>query len=496
MPTAATVEEAAVAALPTRALGAASHIKLAAILAISTSLGACGTWYESPSNAEHDPVFAAQSPAGSVPLNSVSRLDALAAAASTAPSTGVPAVSRTASATPSTAPSTSSSVGKPSKTAEKNPNATPKPTLVVPTVAPKTIATKAPAATPTAAPTVTTPAARAAAEDLRLQPITIELIAQLKAVEPPATQALRALLSAPTVYRIGAGDVLSVAVWGYPELSMSTMTATTTASNDSASAGGVGYLVSAGGYIQFPYIGQVHVVGLTETEAYTKLSAALSRYIRNPQITVRVQNYRSQRVYIDGEVKVPGVYSITDLPMTLPEAINRAGGSLPTSDLSRVQLNRRGKLYTLNMSALVASGINPSSVMLAAGDMLRLPSRDDSKIYVLGEVQKPAAIPMQNGRMSLNQALGEAAGISPVSGNARQVYIVRTRDENQGSPAVYHMDIKAPASLILAEQFALQPGDVVYVDASALASWNRVISLILPSAGLLRTGQQFDNDRR
>jgi polysaccharide export outer membrane protein len=57
------------------------------------------------------------------------------------------------------------------------------------------------------------------------------------------------------------------------------------------------------------------------------------------------------------------------------------------------------------------------------------------------------------------------------------------------------MDVKAPAALILAEQFALQPGDVVYVDASALATWNRVISLVLPSAGLLRTGQQINNDR-
>ena len=332
-------------------------------------------------------------------------------------------------------------------------------------------------------------------EQAKLLTITPGLIQALKSQHPDIATVAQQLASPNAPYRIGAGDVLSVAVWGYPELSMSTMTATTTASNDSASAGGVGYLVSAGGYIQFPYIGQVYVSGLTETEAYAKLSAALSRFIRNPQLTVRVQNYRSQRVYIDGEVKVPGVYSITDLPMTLPEALNRAGGSLPTSDTSRIQLNRRGKVYALNISSLVASGINPSSIMLAAGDMLHVPSRDDSKIYVIGEVQKPSAIAMQNGRMSLNQALGEAAGISPVSGNARQVYVVRTRSENQGQPAVYHMDIKAPASLILAEQFALQAGDVVYVDASALANWNRVISLILPSAGLLRTGQQITNDR-
>lgn len=462
---------------PTQAL------QLACVLAISLGLSACGTWLESPTQAGHDPVFSAQTTAGAVPLNTVSRLDALTRPSATA--------STTAAATPSPTqqPSPAVAMANTKAAKAKDPQTQQKPALIVPTIAPS-LATPA---VPSAAQANT--AARAPADAWQLQAIDSDLIAQLKAAEPQAALAVRKLITEPSAYRIGAGDVLSVAVWGYPELSMSTMTATTTASNDSASAGGVGYLVSAGGYIQFPYIGQVYVSGLTETEAYAKLSAALSRFIRNPQLTVRVQNYRSQRVYIDGEVKVPGVYSITDLPMTLPEALNRAGGSLPTSDTSRIQLNRRGKVYALNISSLVASGINPSSIMLAAGDMLRVPSRDDSKIYVIGEVQKPSAIAMQNGRMSLNQALGEAAGISPVSGNARQVYVVRTRSENQGQPAVYHMDIKAPASLILAEQFALQAGDVVYVDASALANWNRVISLILPSAGLLRTGQQITNDR-
>ena len=461
---------------PTAARRLANPLQLACVLAISAHLAACSTWIESPDQARHDPIFSAQIAVGTVPLSAVSRRDTLTR-------TPAPVALKPSSIQQPSAPTTVVNTNT-SKT--KNQQIHKKPTILVPTIAPSPIVPLA---------EQPTSAARAPADNWQLQTIDFDLITQLKASEPQAAQAVRKLIAEASPYRIGAGDVLSVAVWGYPELSMSTMTATTTASNDSASAGGVGYLVSAGGYIQFPYVGQIYVTGLTETEAYTKLSAALSRYIRNPQLTVRVQNYRSQRVYIDGEVKVPGVYSITDLPMTLPEALNRAGGSLPTSDLSRIQLNRRGKIYAVNMSSLVASGINPSSIMLAAGDMLRVPSREDSKIYVIGEVQKPSAIAIQNGRMSLNQALGEAAGISPVSGNSRQVYVVRTRNENQGQPAIYHMDIKAPASLILAEQFALQPGDVVYVDASALASWNRVISLILPSAGLLRTGQQINNDR-
>lgn len=332
----------------------------------------------------------------------------------------------------------------------------------------------------------------------QLYTINATLIAQLKTQQPrtaPATIALQS--KADETYRMGAGDVLSVAVWGYPELSMSTMTATTTSSGDSASAGGVGYLIGSSGSIQFPYVGQIQMAGLTEAEAHNKLRAALGRFIRDPQLTVRVQNYRSQRIYVDGEVKTPGVYSITDLPMTLPEALNRAGGASPAADLSQLQLNRKGKIFPINLSNLATSGISPNSIILQPGDMLRVPNRDENKVYVIGEVQKPSALPMHNGRLSLNAALGEVAGVSPISGNARQIYVVRTKADAAADtpPAIYHLDARSPAALILAEQFELQARDVVYVDASALASWNRVISLILPSAGLLRTGQQMSNDR-
>ncbi len=327
----------------------------------------------------------------------------------------------------------------------------------------------------------------AANANYQLQPITWDLIASLQRAAPDAMAGNSDLLAPRQAYRIGAGDVLAIVVWEHPELGMSAMGTDNTAAQ--------GYLVGDAGDIQFPYLGKFRVAGLSESEAHTAIARALGRIIRNPQVTLRVQDYRSQRVYIDGEVKTPGVYSVTDLPMTLPEALNRAGGALNTSDLSRLQLNRKGKQHLINMSALVANGVNPNSILLQAGDMLRVPGRDESKVYIIGEVSKPLALPLQNGRMTLNAALGEAAGVSPITGNARQVYVIRTKaDAASGSlPSVYHLDAKSPTALILAEQFELQPKDVVYVDASSLATWNRVITLILPSAGLLKTSRDLGN---
>lgn len=340
------------------------------------------------------------------------------------------------------------------------------------------------AVVPVAAPAPKAVAASAPNNAYQLQPITWDLIARLQQAAPDSTSSSRDLLAPAQAYRIGAGDVLGVVVWEHPELAMS-------ADNGAAQ----GYLVGDTGEIQFPYVGKFRVAGMTESEAHSAITRALGRTIRNPQVTLRVQDYRSQRVYIDGEVKTPGVYSVTDLPMSLPEALNRAGGALTNSDLSRLQLNRKGKQHLINMSALVAKGVNPNSILLQAGDMLRVPGRDESKVYIIGEVSKPLALPLQNGRMTLNAALGEAAGVSPITGNARQVYVIRTRADaaNGAQPAVYHLDAKSPTALILAEQFELQPKDVVYVDASSLANWNRVISLILPSAALLKTSKDMGN---
>ncbi len=321
---------------------------------------------------------------------------------------------------------------------------------------------------------------------VRLQAITPELIAQMRQGPSAASRSAQALMGTAGEYRIGAGDVLGITVWDFPELNQSS--GSSTASSDAATAGGSGFLVDRAGYIQFPHIGKFHVAGLTESQAHSRITQALSRVLRNPQLTVRVQNYRSQRVYVDGDVKTPGVYSITDLPMTLPEALNRAGGGNANADLSRLQILRGQRSHTINYPALLASGQNPSQILLAHGDILRVPSRDESKVFVIGEVKRPKSLPLHNGRLSLNAALGEAEGLMPVAAKAKQVYVIRTReDDSGGAPTVFQLDARNPAALILAEQFQLQAQDVVYVDASSLATWNRIISLILPTAALLKS---------
>ncbi len=288
------------------------------------------------------------------------------------------------------------------------------------------------------------------------------------------------LVQNPAPYAIGSGDVLSIVVWDHPELAGTAVNASPGAPDPSgANAAPPGFVVDHLGRIQFPLIGLVPVEGLTEEEARAVLTKKLSRYLAGPNVTLRVQSYRSKRVYIDGEVKAPGLQAINDIPMTLVEALNRAGGLLPTADQSRIVLERSQQRYRVNLRDLVQKGINPGLVMLKPGDVVRVQSRDESKVFVSGEVITPKALTMHDGRLTLNEALGESGGISPLSGDARQVYVVR---KTSGRTRVFRLDAREASSLALAEGFELQPKDIVYVAATPLANWNRNLSLLFPGA--------------
>jgi polysaccharide export outer membrane protein len=190
--------------------------------------------------------------------------------------------------------------------------------------------------------------------------------------------------------------------------------------------------------------------------------------------------YRSKRVYVDGEVKLPGIVQMDDIPLSLPEAINRAGGVTALGDQSRISVTRAGKTHWVDMTRLTASGIDPSRIMLSNGDMLRVSPRDESKVFVLGEVTKPTTLALRNGRLSLSEALGEAGGVNPQTADASQVYVIR--NANDAQPIIYHLDAQSPVMFALAENFELKARDVIYVDAISMVRYNRVIGLILPTA--------------
>ncbi|WP_245004431.1 polysaccharide biosynthesis/export family protein [Paraburkholderia sacchari] len=286
------------------------------------------------------------------------------------------------------------------------------------------------------------------------------------------------LFATPKPYEIGPGDILSIVVWDHPELNLPFAGGGADAATGASSVA-PGYTVDTNGFIQYAYIGPMKVEGLSEMGVRDALAAKLARYVREPQVTVRIQTYRSKRVYLDGEVKTPGVEVLNDRPMTLPEAINRAGGFTNNADRSHVAVTRGDTTVEVDMPDMIRKGFNPDRVVLRDGDLVRVYAQTDSKVFVVGEVERPGGVVFNNGHMSLNEALGNAGGINQASGDASQVYVVRGRDT--GKPVVFHLDASNAAAMATADSFDLKPNDVVFVDTSALVKWSRVISLILPT---------------
>lgn len=291
-----------------------------------------------------------------------------------------------------------------------------------------------------------------------------------------------ALLGRGQAYTIGAGDVLQITVWDHPELAAAL--GAQPPANARAFDPPPGFVVDDSGYLRFPFVGNIHVEGMKVDQVQTRLATELGKSFHDPQVTVRIASFRAKQVYVDGEVRTPGAQSINDIPTTLYDAIGHAGGFNPAADQSRITLTRNGRSYPINFTGMLQRGLNPSTIMLRPGDLIRVSAREDNGVFVLGEVTKPVtALPLRNGQLTLSDALSQAGSISSATADAAQLYVIRGRGKDA---RVFHLDAASPVSMILANQFELQPKDIVYVDGNGLVRFSRVLSLLLPgiNAGL------------
>ena len=323
-----------------------------------------------------------------------------------------------------------------------------------------------------------------------ITPITSALVrAQISSRPTTVGPEVQRLFGEPSAYTIGAGDVIGIVVYNHPELQQPGAIGGSTSADPTGISSAPGFIVSADGLVSFPFLGRIKVAGLTEIDASELFEKRLAGVLKNPQVTVRIQSFRSRRAYVEGEVRTPGTQIFTDIPMTLIEAINRAGGITPLGDRSFVTLTRNNETTLINLMQMQEVGLNPNRIQLKSGDLITVRHRDENKVFVMGEISRPSALAMRNGRLSLNEALGEAGGPNLTTANTRQIYVIRNNAE--GSPVVFHLNAGAPTALALADSFALRPRDVVYVDPVPLVSWNRLINLILPSAQTLIVGRQL-----
>ena len=240
-------------------------------------------------------------------------------------------------------------------------------------------------------------------------------------------------------YTIGAHDVLTIQVFDQPDL-------------------GGKYTVEADGTFSFPLIGRVKAGGMSlrafENELKKKLSDG---YFRNPQVTVAVEQYRSQRVFVMGEVRQPGPVPLTG-GMTLIEALARAGSTLPSASgevaIVRAPQGVQGPvlpgqqkdadMFRASIRDLEA-GLLKQNIELRDGDTIFVPRAET--VYVFGEVKNPGSYSIRTDTTVL-QALSLAGGVTP-NGAMGRIRIVRIVDGEKVELKVKLNDTVRPGDTII-----------------------------------------------
>lgn len=308
-------------------------------------------------------------------------------------------------------------------------------------------------------------------------------------------------------YHVGPHDVLAIVVWGHPEFLATGSTFThslPTTLAPGASPAPVqptqthDFTVHADGDLYFPYVGPIHVSGLTVTAIRRLLVRKLHTILMDPEVNVEVVGFHSKTYELAGAIVRPGLYPITNVPITVSQAIAGAGGVLQSgfgilgtnqgtvsrslADLGRVIFINRGRREILDLRAFYRDGDLAEDRLVRPGDIIRVPSNAFDQIHIIGEVIHPGDYPMYGGHMNLAEALGDAGGLDLTTANPARIFVFRGAYEK---PKIYWLNARSPLTMLLANQFELKPQDVVYVATSPVSAWNRIVSQILPTVETL-----------
>ncbi len=247
-------------------------------------------------------------------------------------------------------------------------------------------------------------------------------------------------------YKIGPKDLLIIRVFQVPELNTTVR-------------------VGEDGTITLPLLGKISVGGLTRYQLERKIAGLLSRkFVKNPQVTVFIKEYRSRTALIMGAVRKPGSYEIVG-KTTLLQLIAMAGGITSAArDRIIVIRNQDGRQRSLiiPIADLLLEGKVKENIEILPGDVVNIPGQINIEVYVFGQVRNPGVVslPLGSGTTVL-QAIAKAGGFTERA--KKSSVLIRRREE--GREKIIVVNIKA----ILrgkAQNIKLKPYDVIYVPES------------------------------
>jgi polysaccharide export outer membrane protein len=256
-----------------------------------------------------------------------------------------------------------------------------------------------------------------------------------------------------TGYSLGPGDQIEVTVFGFNDLTTITE-------------------VSPSGTIHLPLVGETSVAGRDLGMVRTHLSAAYSKFIRNPKVDVAIKNAQANRVSVIGEVSKPGMYPLRRNGQLITELISEAGGRsqlgsnrlilLPAPKIAAGKPHNQALASStggveIEMDALFGKiDTPPVLIPLLAGDTVVVP--EAGKYEVDGEVEKPGSYPLSS-QASVMSAIASAGGFT-YSSDVKKVEVIR--EIGNGRKALATLDLEE-VGLRGGKDIRLRSGDLIRV---------------------------------
>jgi len=249
-------------------------------------------------------------------------------------------------------------------------------------------------------------------------------------------------------YRVGPGDLLELKVFQVDELSQTVR-------------------VSEDGSITLPLLGRIVIEGLTQEGVVQKLSGLLqAKYVKNPQVTIFIKEYKNQQVAVIGAVEKAGSYELVGRKNLL-QIISMAGGFSETAG-NEIFILREGpdgvtSSVAIDLKDLLVNGNQKLNIPIEPNDVINVPVDKEIRVFVMGRVNKPGAIKSKISEgVTLLQAIADAGGLAE---GAKESAITITRKDKAGKEQKIKVNLR---DIIKGKKkdVVLQEGDVVYVPES------------------------------
>jgi polysaccharide export outer membrane protein len=253
-----------------------------------------------------------------------------------------------------------------------------------------------------------------------------------------------AVPATPKEYLIGAPDVIAITVLDNKDL-------------DTIA------IVSPGGKIALPLIGDVQAAGLTVAELTERLTQEYAKKVKSPQVTVTLREVNSYRIYFLGRVGKPGIHA-SKSEITVLQALSLAGGIQDGADLSQAYVARGTERLPVDFVKLIRGGDLSQNLTLNPDDTIVIPDNPQNVIYVMGEVKQPGMLPFVRERAwTALRAVVAVGGFTQFAARGRATLI---RDENGRRttiPIDFNELMRNPTS---GKDISLNSGDILVIPQS------------------------------